>query len=79
MGFREITLGISGYDVDELVRLLTKAGYAPDPTKLQKNGEHYIFTEDIQMAIKAFQAYNKLDVTGTLNEQTINKLKKVDK
>lgn len=79
LGFRDITLGIFGYDVDELVRLLTKAGYAPDSIKQQKKGEHYIYTEDIQMAIKTFQADNKLDITGELNEQTINILKKVDK
>jgi peptidoglycan hydrolase-like protein with peptidoglycan-binding domain len=75
LGFRELTTSTSGYDVDELVRLLTTAGYAPDPVKLQKSGDHYVFTEDIQTAIKVFQAYNGIKPTGELDATTLSTLK----
>ncbi|QIU97121.1 peptidoglycan-binding domain-containing protein [Bacteroides faecium] len=66
---------VSGNDVSELVVLLKKAGYAPDPSKLQYSGQQVIFTEDIAMAIKMFQAYNSLSVTGIADEKTIQKLR----
>jgi hypothetical protein len=75
LGFRELSLSTSGYDVDELVRLLSKAGYAPDPIKLQKSGAHYVFTEDIRTAIKMFQAFNGIKPTGETDATTINLLK----
>lgn len=79
LGIREINIGVSGYDVDELIRMLTNAGYAPDPTKLKKEGSHYVFTEDIQTAVKMFQAYNGINVSGNVDDITINKLKSVNK
>lgn len=79
IGIREITIGTSGYDIDELIKMLTNAGYAPDPTKLKKNGSHYEFTEDVKTAVKMFQAYNGISPTGNVDSKTINKLKSVNR
>ena len=64
----------SGADVDELINLLKKAGFAPNPTKLEKEGAHYKMSEDIATAIKLYQAFNSLAATGEANEATIKKL-----
>ncbi len=69
------TSATSGSDVDELVQLLINAGYSPNPSKLKKRGTHYIFTEDIETAIKAFQAYHGLKPNGELNQITLTQLK----
>ena len=75
LGVRDLALGNSGTDVAELIQLLTKAGYAPDPDKLEYSQGKPKMTEDIAMAVKMFQAYNGLPVTGNPDSITINKLK----
>lgn len=77
LGFRVLSASAetSGFDVDELIRLLINAGFSPDPAKLKKSGAHYVFTDDVFTAIKAFQAYNGLQPNGELNSATIAKLK----
>ena len=69
----------SGFDVDELVELLINAGYSPDPAKLKKSGSHYVFTEDVLTALKAFQAYHGIQPNGELNATTLTKLKSYKK
>ena len=75
LGVRELVVGNSGTDVAELIQLLSKAGYAPDPAKLEYENGKPKMTEDITMAIKMFQAYSKLPVTGNLDSTTIARLK----
>lgn len=77
LGFRELSASAatSGYDVDELVQLLINAGFSPDPSKLQKVGSHYVFTDDVMTAVKAFQAFHNISPTGEVNSATISKLK----
>ena len=79
LGVRDLSLSEYGNDVDELVRMLTLAGYAPDPSKLTKNDGHYIFTADIKRAVEVFQAFNGLTVNGTTDTATVNKLKALAK
>ena len=79
LGVRNLALSMNGTDVDELVRLLSTVGFAPDPSKLTKSGDHYIFTADIKRAIEMFQAYNSLTVSGTTDVPTVNKLKALSK
>lgn len=80
LGIRDLNVDDSGTDVNTLVNLLQKAGYAPDPSKLtyDSNG-NTIMTEDIIMAIKVFQSFNNLVVTGNPDTKTINKLKSLAK
>lgn len=66
---------ISGFDVDELVQLLSNAGCTPDPSKLKKNAGHYVYTDDLLTATKAFQALNGIQPSGELNSTTLTKLK----
>ena len=78
LGIRELSPSISdqqGYDVTQLVELLTKAGYAPNPSKIKKNGNKTVFTDDVVMAVRMFQAYNNMPVTGRVDRNTINKLR----
>ncbi len=75
LGFRDMEDGISGYDVTQLVTLLTSAGYAPESTKMEYKSGNAVFNSELAMALKMFQAYNHLDPTGILDTQTINKLK----
>lgn len=75
LGFREIGDGISGYDVTQLVKLLTIAGFAPDPTKLEYKSGNAVFNAEVSMAIRMFQAYNGLEPSGIPDTNTINKLK----
>ena len=77
LGFRELSASAetSGFDVDELIKLLINAGYSPDPAKLKKSGTHYVFTDDVLTAIKMFQAYNGIQPNGELNSATLSKLK----
>lgn len=79
LGVRDLSLSEYGNDVDELVRMLTAAGYAPDPSKLTKNDGHYVFTADIKRAVEMFQAFNGLTVNGTTDTATVNKLKALAK
>ena len=97
----------AGFDVDELIELLTVAGYAPQQellersnpktvssdeilyiTKLQgikdydtyqQNKFHYVFTKDVEKALKTFQAFHGIKPTGNLDESTIIKLKSYKK
>lgn len=80
LGTRELSYSESstdkGTDVTELVNLLTKAGFAPDPKKIvMTNDGRTEFTKDIATAVCFFQAYNNLSVTGRANEATIKALK----
>ena len=81
LGFRELSASAetSGFDVDELIKLLINAGYPPDPAKLKKSGTHYVFTDDVHTALKAFQAYHSIQPDGELNAVTLAKLKTYDK
>ena len=80
LGTRELSYSESstdkGTDVTELVNLLTKAGFAPDPKKIVMTREGRTeFTKDIATAVRFFQAYNNLSVTGRADETTIKALK----
>jgi len=75
LGIRDIKVNTAGQDVNQLIVLLTKAGYAPDPKKLKYSGGNAVFTKDVQMAVKVFQAYNHLRVTGNPDSATLAKLK----
>lgn len=78
LGVRDININDSGLDVDELVALLEKTGYAPDPSKIKKTDDgRTIYTEDVKTAVEFFQTYNDLDVTGIADEKTIKKLREV--
>jgi hypothetical protein len=74
LGFRELSVSMSGYDVDALIKLLREAQFPPDPSKLEKENNHYVFTEDVMMAVKVFQAYHKLNPTGVLDSETVSRL-----
>ena len=79
LGFRDITEGMAGYDVSQLVKLLTAAGYAPESSKLEYKSGNAVFNSEVAMALKMFQAYNQLEVTGIPDTQTITKLKNFKK
>lgn len=80
LGFRNLSVGMSGHDVTELVVLLQKAGYPPDPTKLESNGYgFYKFTSDVEIAVNMFKAYNSLPLNGKVTESLIGLLKKAAK
>ena len=79
LGFRDIRDGVCGYDVTKLLELLTAAGFAPAPNKIEYKNGIVVFNSDIALAIKMFQAYNKLDVTGIPDTPTITKLKSFKK
>lgn len=80
LGTRELSYSESstdkGTDVTELVNLLTKAGFTPDPKKIVMTSDGRTeFTKDIATAVRFFQAYNSLSVTGRADEATIKALK----
>ena len=80
LGTRELSYSETstdkGTDVTELVNLLTKAGFAPDPKKIVMTSDGRTeFTKDIATAVRFFQAYNNLSVTGRADEATIKALK----
>lgn len=70
---------LAGNDVDELIALLRKAGFSPDPAKLKYQNGKAVFTKDIEIAVKLFQAYNGLKANGVVDETTIAKLNAVAK
>jgi murein L,D-transpeptidase YcbB/YkuD len=76
LGERTLSMGLYGNDVDDLIQLLAKAGYAPDSVKFEKINGYSIFTEDIQTAVKIFQAYNNIQPVGIVDKKTLSKLKK---
>ena len=80
LGTRELSYSEAstdkGTDVTELVNLLTKADFAPDPKKIvMTSDDRTEFTKDIATAVRFFQAYNNLSVTGRADEATIKALK----
>ena len=80
LGTRELSYSETstdkGTDVTELVNLLTKVGFAPDPKKIVMTSDGRTeFTKDIATAVRFFQAYNNLSVTGRADEATIKALK----
>jgi len=64
-----------GNDVDELIELLKKAGFPPDPSKIQKTSGSTVFTKDIKTAVQLFQAFNGMSPSGKVDKQTLRKLK----
>ena len=52
---------VSGADVAELIELLNKAGFPPNPKKLKYSGGKAVFTKDIETAVRLFQAYKWFD------------------
>lgn len=79
LGFRDITEGTTGYDVSQLIKLLTAAGYVPESSKLEYKSGYAVFNSEVATALKMFQAYNQLEVTGIPDTQTITKLTKFKK
>lgn len=79
LGFRDLTEGVSGFDVTTLIKLLTAAGYAPDPNKVEYKNGNAVFNNEIITALKMFQAYNNLEPTGLADVPTIAKLKSFKK
>lgn len=75
----QIDAVLAGNDVDELIALLRKAGFSPDPAKLKYPNGKAVFTKDIEIAVKLFQAYNGLKANGVVDEATIAKLNAVAK
>ena len=75
LGVRDLSPTDSGDDVNELIKLLTRAGFQPDPSKLEYDSKDKAkFTEDIMMAVKLFQAHNQLTPSGNLDANTLKKL-----
>lgn len=72
LGIRELKLNDSGTDVLELIELLNKAGFPPDPKKLDGNK----FNDEVEKAVKAFQMSI---VSGVADAETINMLKSAAK
>lgn len=64
-----------GDDVTELVKLLTKAGFPPDPSKLEYKNGKAVFTQDVETAVRLFKAFNGLEASGFVTQVTIAKLK----
>ena len=76
LGVRDLSLNDSGDDVNMLIQLLTNAGFAPDPLKLEYDSKGKAkMTSDIMMGIKIFQAHHKLPTTGNVDFETLKKLK----
>ncbi len=71
LGVRDLILNIHGNDVLDLIELLNKAGFPPNPEKLE--GDRY--NEEVRKAVKTFQAFAGLAVTGIADKATIEKLK----
>lgn len=78
LGYNEAS-EIAGNDVNELIALLRRAGFPPNPSKLKYKGSKAVFTKDIETAVKLFQAYNGLTHDGQVSDATIAKLKAVAK
>lgn len=75
LGIRTLNTNNFGADVTELIELLTKAGFPPDPAKMEYSmSGAAMYSEDIICAIKLFQAFSRLNVTGVLDAATIKKL-----
>jgi peptidoglycan hydrolase-like protein with peptidoglycan-binding domain len=72
LGIRELKINDRGTDVLELIELLNKAGFPPDPEKLE--GDKY--NEEVEKAVKAFQMSI---VSGIADTETITQLKSASK
>ena len=59
----------------KLRRSYCHRGMFQDPAKLEYIKEKPKMTEDIVMAVKMFQAYNKLTVSGNVDSATLTKLR----
>ena len=68
-----------GTDVDELVLLLGKKGLMPETSEIEKKNGHAVFTKDIEMAVKLYQASNDMADTGFVDEAFVNSIKKQTK
>lgn len=80
LGVRDLELNDSGDDVNMLIQLLSNAGFAPDPSKLEYDSKGKTkMTSDIMMGIKIFQAHHKLPTTGNVDFETLKKLKTYSK
>ena len=79
LGFRDFVEGINGFDVTTLLKLLTAAGFAPDPNKVEYKNGNVVFNSEMVTALKMFQAFNKLEPTGLPDTPTIAKLKSFKK
>jgi murein L,D-transpeptidase YcbB/YkuD len=64
-----------GYDVDELVTLLSKKGLTPDSPEIEKKNGHAVFTKDIEMAVKMYQSSNGMPDTGKVDETFVKTIK----
>ena len=71
LGVRDLKQNDSGTDVLDLIQLLNKAGFPPEPEKLEGNK----YNEEVRKAVKTFQAFAGLTVTGIADLTTIEKLK----
>lgn len=65
---------MSGDDVAELIARLKKAGFPPNPKKMEYSKGKAVFTKDVETAVRLFQAYNGLSVTGNVDNTTLAKL-----
>ncbi|MCR4560070.1 MAG: peptidoglycan-binding protein [Bacteroidales bacterium] len=79
LGFRDLKSGDCGYDVATLIELLNLAGFSPNPVKIEYCEKYAVFNEEIITAVKMFQAYNGLEVSGLPDTKTLAKLKTVKK
>lgn len=85
LGIRELSVFDSGHDVEVLIELLAKAGYPIEISSIIVNDSttapntmtptSNLYTDEVVEAIKAFQAFSGLAVTGVANKETIQKLK----
>ena len=64
-----------GFDVDELVALLSKKGLTPDSPEIEKKNGHAIFSKDIEMAVKMYQLSNGMPDTGKVDESFVKTIK----
>lgn len=75
LGLRVLKKDISGTDVTELVQLLVKSNFAPNPDEIRKTNSVTYYSEDIGIAVSLFQAHNGLQVTGEADLKTIKALR----
>lgn len=68
-----------GTDVDELVQLLGKNGLMPEASEIEKKNGYAVFTKDIEMAVKLYQASNDMVDTGIVDEAFVKSIKKQTK
>ena len=75
LGMRDLYVGCSGDDVGTLIQLLNEAKCPPNPNLFKKDNDKFVYTEDVATAVRVFQAFAGLTVTGRADLITINKLK----